>query len=309
MEQNWERSAELIRPHKNEIEHLFAGFDSALQVSGFRPVLKGCRSSNYIVETSGGKFFLRFSPDAGHSRNEKSAFDLLGKKINMPELLYYSSKNGRTVLIYEYIESESLDSLIKKNGTIPAEIIRQAARTAALIHNETPPAGLFFQENIPPFFTWYDYFLSLPAVRERLGAQLIERIQAYIKKQPENLKKTEADKTLIHCDFKTANMLAAPDGRLYVVDWEYTGPGHRVSDIGQFFRYKNCFPPDAHRIFENEYNSCSDTGLAANWYALSRLRDLANLLEMIGRHENAPVKFNGITETIRCILQESEELF
>lgn len=308
MEQNWERSSDFIQRDKSEIEQVFTRFNAALRVLDFHFVLKGCRCSNYIVETSGGKFFLRFPADSRTEKNEQAAFTLLGGKINLPALLYSFSENGQTTLIYEYVDSVPLDDMIAKTGAMPDEIIRQAAKTAAVIHNHTPPDGLFFQEDIPPFFSWYGYFLSNPAVRERLGEKLADRIESHICTQQENMEKIESDKTLIHCDFKTANMIVTPDGRLYITDWEFTGPGHRVSDIGQFFRDRAYFRPKSFRIFEKEYNTASNTALTHNWYQLCRLRDLANLLEMIGRKEDTPVKFSAIKETVRSILDEAEDL-
>lgn len=308
MEENWERTAEFIRPDKNEASQIFARFDSSLYVSDLAPVSRGCRNSNYIAVTPGGKFFVRFSPDNRRAGNEKAALTLLGKKINMPQLLYCARNKYRTVFIYEYVDSVPLDDFIAQNGTIPEDIIRQAARSAALIHNETPPAGLFFQEDIPPFFTWYGYFLSQPYVRKRLGTPLAARLEKYIQAQSVSLEKIESDKVLIHCDFKTANMLITPRGQLCITDWEFAGNGHRVSDIGQFFRYKTHFLPGSRRTFEKEYNAVSNTGLAKNWYSLCRLRDLANLLEMISRQENAPVKFADIGQTVQAILDETAGL-
>ena len=70
--------------------------------------------------------------------------------------------------------------------------------------------------------------------------------------------------------------------------------GHPLADIGQFFRYEEYFNKNLLQVFEDEYNKNSSYKLIDDWYKISKLRDLVNLIQLIDAKENMPNKYANI---------------
>jgi thiamine kinase-like enzyme len=110
----------------------------------------------------------------------------------------------------------------------------------------------------------------------------------------------EIDKyiSFTHSDFRPANMLIDKSNSIWIVDWEFSGFGHSLGDIGQFFRYENNFNQKQIRMFQEAYNSSSNRILPSDWYELSKLRDLVNPLQMLGAKENLPQKYTDLKNIV-----------
>ena len=80
--------------------------------------------------------------------------------------------------------------------------------------------------------------------------------------------------------------------------------GHPLADIGQFFRYEEYFDKNLIRAFENEYNKHSSYKLITDWYKVSKLRDLVNLMQLINAEEHMPNKYTSIRAIIVNTLRQ-----
>lgn len=286
---DWERSIDLLPIAHGDVSSMFAKFDAKLVVTEFQVIGLGCRNSNYIVSTNHGKFVLRMSP-VNEMNNEEAAYHLLGKTINMPKILYNCIENSSRIFIYEYIDGISLQQhMIDHNYCAPEGIVH-VAKTAALIHNATKDDAIdFAQISTPPFEVWYDYFLANPILKDRLGDELYEGLKRFVANHRDFIPEIDAYISLIHSDFRPANMLINQKHEVFYVDWEYACfAGHSLADIGQFFRYRPYFSRADMKLFEEVYNQYALMKLPDHWMELSLFRDLVNPMQMLGAKQEAP---------------------
>lgn len=303
MDNLWERSIPFYKVNIKDAESIFKEYNNSLEILDLTAINIGCRNSNYKITTDNGLFLLRICPLGDTSwEKEKIISELLSKDINVPRLLFSSEDNitQRVCLIYEFIDGCSLQQSITANGTFEDNIITQAAETAAHIHNfDVINNGEFTTlDNYPPFLMWYDLFLENDAAAMRIGNDDKERIKKLISAKQDDLNVIAQYTSFIHSDFRPANMLVDKNNKIWIVDWEFSGFGHRLADIGQFFRYSNCFNSEQIRKFEEMYNRISKKPLPDNWYDLSKLRDLVNPLQMIGTKEDLPEKYKDLKNLI-----------
>lgn len=294
MDNTWERSIPFYNLSIKDIEGIFTEYDKTFEVLNYIPINVGCRNSNYKVSTNKGDFLLRVCPlnDISYKK-ERTISEAFYGYINIPKLLFISENNitQRICLIYEYIKSNSMQEILIQNGKLEDNIIIQVAESASCIHNHDIINNGEFDSDYPPFLTWYDFFIEKEIVTERMGKEIKERVKLLIADKKKYLYEIDKYTSFIHSDFRPANMLIDKNNSIWIVDWEFSGFGHSLADIGQFFRYENNFNEKQIRVFEKTYNSSSNKNLPSNWYELSKLRDLVNPLQMLGAKENLPQKY------------------
>lgn len=301
MDNLWERSIPFYDTGIEEIKDIFGQYDKNSEILDFAPISVGCRNTNYKIYTDKGDFLLRICPANDTSfKKEKIINELFHGNINIPELLFISEKNltERVCLIYEFIDGVSMQEIAAKRGRFEDDIIVKAAESAAYIHSCDAGDYDEFNNDYPPFLTWYDLFLDNDIVAERIGKDISKRVKKLIENKYKDLKIIDKYISFIHSDFRPANMIIDRDNKVWIVDWEFSGFGHSLADIGQFFRYSECFEQSQINKFETVYNSLSKRTLPFDWYELSRLRDLVNPLQMLGAEENLPQKYEDLKELI-----------
>jgi thiamine kinase-like enzyme len=306
MDHLWERSIPFYKTEINEIAELFQQYDKNILVLDFLPINIGCRNSNYKIQTNQGPYLLRIcTPNDTNYRKEKLISELLSSKIHIPRLLYMSELRSanRTALIYEYISGSPMIEILIHKTKFEDAIIMQVAESAAHIHNHNIPDNRIFDNDYPPFMTWYDLFLEKEIVTERIGPEIKNRIKKLIAEKQTCLQEIDQYISLVHSDFRPANMIVDRNNAVWIVDWEFAGYGHSIADIGQFFRYSNCFDRTQIKLFEDTYNSLANRILPTNWYELCKLRDLINLLQMLGESENYPLKYSDLRDVILDTLE------
>ncbi len=301
MDNLWERSIPFFELGLKEAETVFTKYDKHIKILNYIPINTGCRNSNYKVSTNYGYFFLRICPPNDISyKKEIIISETFYGHVKIPKLLYVSEDNAtkRTCLIYEYIPGASMQKMQIHNGKLEDDIITQVAKSAAYIHNSDILFDTKMNEDYPPFLTWYDSFLDKEMVMERLGQDIQKRVKTMLASKKGDLYKIDTYMSFIHSDFRPANMLIDNNHSVWIVDWEFSGFGHRLADIGQFFRYTDYFYPKQTKLFEDVYNHYSNIKLPMNWYELSKLRDLVNPLQMLGANENLPKKYMDLKSLV-----------
>lgn len=301
MDNLWERSIPFYNMDIKKIIDLFAEYDKHFEILNYTPINVGCRNSNYKVHTNKGYFLLRICPlnDISYKK-ERTISQFFHGYINVPKLLFVSENNitQRICLIYEYIHGISMQEMLIQGGNFEDSIIIQVAESASYIHTHDIINNGEFDNDYPPFLTWYDLFLEKEIVTERIGKEIKNRVKTLIAHKKSSLYEIDKQICFIHSDFRPANMLIDKNNRIWIVDWEFSGFGHSLADIGQFFRYDNCFNPRQIRIFQEAYNSSSNRILPPDWYELSKLRDLINPLQMLGAKENLPQKYSDLINLV-----------
>jgi thiamine kinase-like enzyme len=305
MDDRWDRSNPLVILSRSDISGLFFEYDRKITVLSCSVIAAGCRNSNYRVHTDRGEYLLRICLKADHGFvNEQVVYSVLHDKIRIPRLYYAARFNDYDYLIYEYLSGRTLNSILSDRSRVTDSIVRQAAQTAALIHNHrsTDFPGLE-QTELPPFKRWFELFLSNPRTIERIGLDTADRINRLVEGCTAELQEIDRYHSFIHSDFRPANMLLEQPNLLYFIDWEFAGNGHPLADIGQFFRYRSFFDTEHLKVFEAEYNQYASVALPQIWYRLSLLRDLVNPLQMLGGKENLPLKYQDLQSLIHNTLE------
>jgi len=312
MDDKWERSIPFYSVDAAKAAYLFRQFDSGVRLENIQPLQEGKRNSNYRAQTSAGDYVLRiFSPGDESWRMEHEIRRILQGQVPLQRLYHIGQEDcigNRTFAIYEFVHGQSLlDAML--SGFMPEEkVLRQLGGQMAAIHEiRYPQAGfvdkeLKLAEELTPLETWYGYFLN-DAVRKRIGEGVADRIERLVSRSGCSLEEMDRRISLVHGDFRPTNLLLFEGKISAVLDWEFAMAGHSIADIGQLFRYENQFPASHKDAFVHAYNERSDWKLPDNWEKLGRLRDLINLLQMLGAEEELPHKFLDLSRLIERTLE------
>ncbi len=294
----WERSIPLAEVTREDIADIVSGFDNECRVLAFQVIQIGCRNSNMKVVTDKGDYLLRISP-VNDLNNEVNVYELIFASIPVPKLYYHEKKNKSDLFIYQFIQGESLQKhIIEKNGC-EADVIEQVAKAAAVIHSiPLKDCQSLKQYDVPPFLSWYNLFIDNSTTAQKLGKERCCELKDLIKKNHEKIKEIDQYTSLLHCDFRPANMLLDENKKVVFVDWESASIGHSLADIGQFFRYRQFFHKQDFELFEEVYNRNAIRRLPKDWVELSLLRDLVNPLQMLSSVQKMPQKEQDLLQLV-----------
>lgn len=302
MDLHWERSYPYYDLKIDELAHIFSYLQTSL-IRDIRLIEIGCRNTNYSISTGKSTFLVRItSQDSAMLVNELKLNSELRKIIKLPRILEYHKLEGRYFILYEFIAGENFSNFLN-HTKIKANHIIQIAETLAKIHS-FKTSNQIEKLELPPFENWYNFFLSNEKTANLLGNKRISFIKNFINNNHDLLKDIKQYTSFIHSDFRPANMIINPQADIYIVDWEYCTLGHSLADIGQFFRYQECFSPQDRLIFEENYNYRAKTKLAHNWYLLARLRDLVNPLQLLGSVEKKLQQEKDLMQVIDEIIED-----
>lgn len=307
MEYDWERTIPFLKLDIKKVGKLFEGILDEKDIVKLIPINEGCRTTNYIVETWDKKYSLKiFASDDDSYNREYKLLNMLREKISVQKIYKISTDDiidGKTYIIYEYINGITLGQALKNGYILEESFVREVARALGEIHKFKFNKVGFLDENLnvikelPSISKWYELFIN-EKVRERLGNDTITNIINIVKENEEDLLKLDYSPRLVHGDFQGTNILINKGKLAGILDWEFVMAGHPLGDIGQFFRYNEHFNNYLIKVFENEYNKSSDYELMNNWYEISRLRDLINLIQLISADEEMPNKYKNIKDII-----------
>ncbi len=302
MDIHWERSYPYYKLDSKQLKDIFTVFKHK-EIFDVKLIEIGCRNSNFILRTKTATFLLRVtSQDSAMIVNELALNQELAKIIKIPKLLDYSLKNKRYFILYEFIKGVNFSHFLCQEE-IREEHIIQVGESLAKIHSFQ--TRLKIQEfDLPPFSSWFKLFLSNKKTQRLIGEKRIKMIEDFIANNQNLLNEIEIYKSFIHSDFRPANMILASSDDIYIVDWEYSTNGHSLADVGQFFRYRDCFSKQDKILFAKAYNTYAETKLPDNWYLLGRLRDLINPLQLIGNVEKKLQQEKDLLEVIDDIIAD-----
>jgi aminoglycoside phosphotransferase (APT) family kinase protein len=311
MEHRWERTYPFLKVENIIVNKLFEDILEEQNITNVIPIEAGCRTTNYIIETNKfkEKYILKiFFPT---EQNYKREIKLLTKLkeygcVPVPKIYKLSRHKDikdREYAIYEYIEGKTIGQAIREGYKLEENFVREVARSLAKIHSYKFDKVGFLDENLkireglPPLISWYQNFIEDMA-KKRLGKIIVDKIICTVKKNEKALAELDNNARLVHGDFQGTNIIIKDRKLVGILDWEFVMAGHPLGDIGQFFRYEEYFDKGLIEAFKDEYDKVSDYKLIDNWYKISKLRDLVNLIQLVNTKENMPIKHRNIKKVI-----------
>ena len=267
MEYDWERTFPFLEINKEQVIRLCQGVLKKENIIRVTPINEGCRTTNYIIETSESKdkYILKifFSTDKSYKKEIELLTKLKESKSIPVSKIYIVDRSdiieNREYAIYEYMEGMTLGQAIKNGYIVEERFIREVAKTLTMIHkHKFDKIGfldehLNVKESLPPLKLWYQKFMGERA-KQRLGENIINKINNIVKENEKILEKLDEEISLVHGDFQGTNILIKNTRLSGILDWEFAMAGHPLADIGQFFRYEEYFNTNLLKAFEDEYN-------------------------------------------------------
>lgn len=317
MEYGWERTFPFLKIDSIIVSKLFENIVIKENIVNIIPINDGCRTTNYIIETNEykKKYILKiFFPMEQDYKKEIKLLTKLRECQTMPVPKVYKLSNheaiqNREYAIYEYIDGKNIRQAISDGYILGENFVRDVARSLAKIHSYKFDKAGFLDENLNikkellPLTSLYENFMGDRA-KKRLGETVVDKIINIVIKNEKTLVELDKDIRLVHGDFQGTNILVKDNKLAGILDWEFAMAGHPLADIGQFFRYEKYFNDNLVTVFEDEYNKSSSYKLSDNWYKISKLRDLVNLLQLIDTKEEMPNKHKNIKNIIINILKQ-----
>ncbi|NFR87683.1 aminoglycoside phosphotransferase family protein [Clostridium sp. ZS2] len=308
MEYNWERSLPFFYIDLDIANKLFKENLLNEEIDSIETINEGCRSSNYVLETNNrNKYILKIFPECDcYYERESKLLNLLKNEILVQKVYLISSSNiikNKMFGIYQYVEGVNLGKAIRNGSKFDKSLINELAITLAKIHKfKYKECGkldknLKVIHKLSPLYRLYEENMGIN-FRNRLGNDVVKKINHIVNANKEILLELDKKISLIHGDFQGTNILIKDNKISAIIDWEFSMAGNSLIDIGQLFRYEDCFSHDLIKIFEKQYNKYSDDKLIDEWYKISKLIDLISLIKLINTKEDMPNKHKEIKKLI-----------
>ena len=207
----------------------------------------GLTNTNYFVEAAGKQYILRLPGRMTESMisrvNEKRNAEIASRLGFNCDLIYCSAETG--VKLSAYIDgAETLSprtARLEENMKKTAELLARLHRSDVVWENRFDP----FEEA-----ERYERLLDDPAARMYEGyAALRLKVQALLRAR---LLELGYDQRPCHNDLVAANLVKDRNGRLYLIDWEYSGQNDPMFDVAALF-LENDFTPEDEELFFQYY--------------------------------------------------------
>ena len=205
----------------------------------------GMTNTNYFVKTSGGRYILRLPGRMTESminrENEKRNAQIASDMGFNCTLLYCNAETG--VKLSRYIDgAETLTprtARLEENITLAADILHR-------LHH----SGIVWENRLDVFEESLKYEGLLGSARMYDGFEEVKAL-VYGKAKP-RLEALGPEDLPCHNDLVAANLVKNSEGRLYLIDWEYSGQNDPAFDLAALF-LENDFTPEDEELFFHYY--------------------------------------------------------
>jgi thiamine kinase-like enzyme len=200
--------------------------DGGITNRNFRVTVAG-EAGSFVVRSPGAKTDL-LGIDRGHEREAAGQAATLGVG---PEVVAFVEPEGS--LVTRFVDGRTLSA-----ADVAGPHLEDTARLLRQVHDAPPITGVFDWYEVPQAYavTAAEHGVTIPAAYEESMVRAGEVRRAFA---------ASPDPWVpCHNDLLPANFLAGPDGRLWLLDWEYAGMDDRFFDLGNL-AVNNELDPDA----------------------------------------------------------------
>ena len=206
--------------------------------------LGGMTNQNYLVKTTSNQYIVKFFGKGTDKlidrQNEKFNLELLKDlKLDVENYLFDIEAG---IKVNQYIENaETLDStIIKTKFEKIAPILQTIHASGKELKGEFAPF-----EEIKKYESLIQGGISYPNY---------EDVRKSVLSLKNELEKIGIDKKSCHIDLVPENFIEAPDGHLYLIDWEYSSMNDPMWDLAALF-LESEFTTDEEDSFLSYYES------------------------------------------------------
>lgn len=190
-------------------------------IRGIEPMKEGLTNNSYEFSVSGIRYVCRIPGDGTDdiiSRESEAFSESVAKELGLDDaMIYISAETG--LKISRYVENYSYPDPYDENDRI------LAMKTIRVLHDSKVRSAWDFD-----YMTETDRILALDCFTADADMEIHGRMKAVNSR----LAGMGYETHLCHNDAWNYNMLKTPDGRITLIDWEYSGNAYPAADVAYF---------------------------------------------------------------------------
>ena len=216
----------------NHIKSLAYFQQPGYKVESIEKLSGGQQNQNYKISAENGLRFVCRVPgiDATeHGQTQQIVYEnslIAHKELKVaPRPCYFEENSG--IMLTEYIDGETVSNSSLNESELLLENVILTIRSS---HMQSCSSSTVFASS-KASDVLYGYDLSLlENISDEKDIKKTRKIQSLL-----NQSVGKFDKTVnCHNDLVPANFINGSDGKIYIIDWEWSGPGDRFCDLAPF---------------------------------------------------------------------------
>jgi aminoglycoside phosphotransferase (APT) family kinase protein len=314
-----ERRSPLVDLSRQQLEATLRSFVPSASLLSHGLAQSGRSNTNYMLETSEGKFVLRVhARDDGLAAKERALHEHCRRLVPLAPLVGTSAGStsfGHACSLLEFVEGDTLESVLLAGASerLEAAACNLGHALAQLVTCQFEHAGDLAADPSGrlvvrpwPFDDFEQRALFESPAAARLGP-LRDELWTFLARARQRYQHA-AGPHLVHGDFNPSNVLIAEDGEISaILDWEFAHSGNVWADIGNLLRQRGVPLPGS--FTSQLLEGLNDGGFkpSKDWHALSLLADLSSALEFLSSAEDRPQTHARALSQIRGTLAALRE--
>ena len=231
---------------KNADSKIFSNICSVLrcgeeEICGIVPIKKGLTNFSFRFEVRGKKYVYRH-PGVGTSeyinRTSEENSQKVAKELGLDDTFIYMDQKEGWKISYFIDNAETMDYHNKDQ-------LREALRMIRTLHTSGAKTEFSF-----------DLWEEIRGFERRLKSsgrnefEDMKELHDSIEKLKALILAEDNEKCLCHCDTYDPNFLVDANGKMYLIDWEYSGMAYRGGDLGTFIACSDYTPEEADEVID-----------------------------------------------------------
>ena len=213
-------------------------------------ILKLCggqQNHNYKITVKNGQKIVCRIPGIDaieHGQTHQIVFNnslIAYKELKIaPRPCYFDETTG--IMLTEYIEGETVSSSALREDN---SLLKSVIGAIRFSHEKSNSSNAFTSSKASDVLFGYDLSL-LEGCSDEKEVKKTKQLQLLLN---QSIGKFDT-KVNCHNDLVPANFLSSSDGRIYIIDWEWSGPGDRFCDLAPFVAMSEMDAKEEERVLE-----------------------------------------------------------
>jgi len=217
------------------------------KVESIEKLSGGQQNQNYKISVENGLKFVCRVPGIDaieHGQTHQIVYQnslIAHKELKVaPRPCYFEENSG--IMLTEYIDGETVSNSSLNESEL---LLENVIRTIRFSHMQSCSSTAFTSSKASDVLFGYDLSL-LEDFSDEKFINKTKKIQSLLNQSVGKFDK----KVNCHNDLVPANFINASDGKIYIIDWEWSGPGDRFCDLAPFVAYSRQDIDGEERVLE-----------------------------------------------------------